>query len=62
MTLAMWTPGLTEVLIVVVIILALFATPRIPKVCRAVGEGLIEFKKAVLNLTDDRYLEDGDDD
>ena len=52
------TPGMGELLIILLIVLVLFGGSRIPKIARALGEGIREFKKASKdgpkNDTDDR--------
>ena len=39
-------PGMGELLIILLIVLVLFGGARIPKIARALGEGIREFKKA----------------
>lgn len=38
--------GLTELLIVLLIILIIFGAGKLPKVAKSIGEGIKEFKKA----------------
>ncbi len=38
--------GLTELLIVLLIILIVFGAGKLPKVAKSIGEGIKEFKKA----------------
>jgi sec-independent protein translocase protein TatA len=39
--------GITEILLIVVVIVIIFGSSQIPKVAKAIGEGLKEFKKGV---------------
>ncbi len=39
--------GLAEILVVVVVILLLFGAKNLPKIGKAIGEALREFKKSV---------------
>ncbi|MBN2492687.1 MAG: twin-arginine translocase TatA/TatE family subunit [Planctomycetes bacterium] len=54
--LGFWTPGPVEIIIILVIALLLFGK-RLPEVGRALGRGIVEFKKGVKGLEDD--IEDG---
>ena len=47
MPLAMWTPGLPELIIILVIILLLFGYKRLPELMRSMGRGVKEFKKGI---------------
>ena len=40
-------PGPLEIVVVLVVILLLFGTKRLPEIGRALGEGIREFKKAL---------------
>jgi sec-independent protein translocase protein TatA len=51
--LAMFGIGTTELLIVGGIVLLLFGT-RLPKVMRSLGEGIVEFKRGVQGVEDER--------
>ena len=51
--LAMFGIGTTELLIVGGIVLLLFGT-RLPKVMRSLGEGIVEFKRGVQGIEDER--------
>ena len=48
---AMFGLGPTELLIVAAVVLLLFGT-RLPKVMRALGEGIVEFKRGVQGIED----------
>ncbi len=50
---AMFGLGPMELLIVAGIVLLLFGT-RLPKVMRSLGEGIVEFKRGVQGVEDDR--------
>lgn len=45
-TLAFLTPGPTQLIIVLVVVLLLFGN-RLPSVMRSLGEGITEFKKGI---------------
>ena len=45
-TLAFTTPGLTEWMVILVIVLVLFGAKRIPDLFRGLGQGMNEFRKA----------------
>ena len=42
----MGTPGLTEIIIIVAILVLFFGAKKIPELARGIGEGMTEFKKA----------------
>jgi sec-independent protein translocase protein TatA len=46
-------PGLPEILIILLVILLLFGTKRLPDIGRALGEGIREFKKALKQMGED---------
>ena len=50
--LGFWTPGPVEIIVILVIALLLFGK-RLPEVGRALGRGIVEFKKGVKGLEDD---------
>jgi len=39
--------GLSELLIILVIVIIVFGASRLPKVARGIGEGIREFRKAI---------------
>lgn len=43
----MWTPGITEIIIILVIVILLFGAKKIPELMKGVGKGIKEFKKAI---------------
>ena len=49
---AFWTPGPTEIIIILVMALLLFAK-RLPEVGRSLGRGIVEFKKGVKGIEDE---------
>ena len=51
-TLAIWTPSVYELLIIMVIALLLFGK-RLPEVARSLGKGVVEFKKGLKGIEDD---------
>ncbi len=48
-TLAFLTPGPTQLIIVLVVVLLLFGN-RLPSVMRSLGEGITEFKKGIKGI------------
>jgi sec-independent protein translocase protein TatA len=48
-----WTPGLPEILVILVVVLLLFGGKKIPELMRGMGKGIKEFKKGV-NDEDDK--------
>lgn len=44
--LILFSPGLPEILLVVVVLLILFGGRKIPELMRGLGQGMKEFKKA----------------
>jgi len=51
---AVWTPGLGELVIILVVILLLFGAKRLPEMARSLGRSTKEFKKGM----DDGVTED----
>jgi len=47
-----WTPGIPEIIIILVIALLLFGK-RLPEVSRSLGKGIVEFKKGIKGIEDD---------
>lgn len=50
--LAMWTPGIWELVIILLVALLLFGR-RLPEVGRSLGQGLVEFKKGLKGVKDE---------
>jgi sec-independent protein translocase protein TatA len=48
-----WAPGGTEVVLILVVILVLFGSKKIPEFARGLGQGIKEFKKASREVTDE---------
>ncbi|HEO71419.1 MAG TPA: twin-arginine translocase TatA/TatE family subunit [Candidatus Hydrogenedentes bacterium] len=42
-----WSPGLAELLIILVIVLVLFGAGKLPQVGRSLGDAISEFKDSV---------------
>ena len=53
--------GSTEIIIILVVLMILFGTKKIPEFARGIGKGMKEFKKAVKEVEEDIKLEDDDD-
>lgn len=45
--------GLPEMIIIVVAVILLFGAKRIPEFAKSLGEGISEFKKAIMPKKDD---------
>jgi sec-independent protein translocase protein TatA len=48
-----WAPGGFEVVLILVVILVLFGSKKIPDFARGLGQGIKEFKKASREVTDE---------
>jgi sec-independent protein translocase protein TatA len=48
-----WAPGGLEVVLILVVILVLFGSKKIPDFARGLGQGIKEFKKASREVTDE---------
>lgn len=53
--------GLSEILIIALVIVILFGAKSLPKIFKACGEGLKEFKRAVKDDGDDKHDPDDRD-
>jgi sec-independent protein translocase protein TatA len=51
------TIGFTELLIILIVIVILFGPTAIPKISKAIGEGMQEFKKAQSGENNDSHNE-----
>ncbi len=51
-TLAIWTPGPMEMVVLLLIALLLFGR-RLPEVGKSLGKGIVEFRKGLKGVTDD---------
>ncbi len=49
---AMWTPGPTELIIILVIAVLIFGR-RLPEIARGMGKSITEFKKGIKDTEDD---------
>jgi len=56
---AFWTPGLPELIIILVIALLIFGK-KLPEIARSIGKSLTEFKKGVSDMeeTKDEFVQD----
>ena len=52
-TLFAWAIGGTELIIILVAVLILFGSKKIPEFARGLGQGIKEFKKASREVTDE---------
>ncbi|KPJ62945.1 MAG: hypothetical protein AMS15_02220 [Planctomycetes bacterium DG_23] len=50
---AIWTPGPWEIALIAIIALILFGGKRLPEVGRALGKGIVEFKKGLKGVQDE---------
>ena len=60
-------PGMTEIIIVLVIVIILFGGKKIPEIAKGLGKGIKDFKKAIKddeskdkNTTQDKIEESND--
>lgn len=49
----MWTPGMGELLVILVIVLVVFGAGKLPQVGRSLGSAITEFKDSVGGTKDD---------
>lgn len=47
------TPGPTELIIILVLVLILFGAKRIPEIAQGLGKGIREFKKSMHEIKDE---------
>lgn len=47
------TPGPTELIVILLLILILFGAKRIPEIAQGLGKGIREFKKSVRDVQDE---------
>ena len=52
-----WVPGIWELAVVSLVILLLFGS-RLPNVMRSLGQGIVEFKKGVQGIEEQKEGED----
>lgn len=50
--------GVTEILIIAVVLILLFGAKKIPELAQGIGKGLKEFKKSVKDTDDDSSKND----
>lgn len=50
----MWTPGMGELLIMLVIVMIIFGAGKLPQVGRSLGEAITEFKGSVKSEDKDK--------
>jgi sec-independent protein translocase protein TatA len=48
-----WAPGGMEIVLILLVILVLFGSKKIPEFARGLGQGIKEFKKASREVTDE---------
>lgn len=54
--------GMPELIVILLVILLLFGSKRLPELARGLGKGIREFKKATSELKDELDLSDLDKD
>ena len=52
-------PGPMEIVVILLVVLLLFGTKRLPEMGRALGEGIREFKKALKEASSDEQPDGG---
>jgi len=55
----MWTPGPTELIVILVIVLIIFGAKKLPGIGKALGKGINEFKDG-LSGKDEKTEKQGD--
>lgn len=50
------TPGPTELIVILILVLVLFGAKRIPEIAQGLGKGIREFKKSVREVQDEIEL------
>lgn len=53
-------PGISQLLIIFIVVLLLFGAKRIPEIARGLGKGIREFKDATREITSEIALDDED--
>ena len=61
-TLAFWTPGATELIVIGVVFMLLFGASRIPKLARSLGQSIVELRKGLRQVGEIDMDEKEDDD
>jgi len=56
------TPGSTELIIILVVILLIFGGKKLPELAKGLGKGIREFKKATKEVQDEFDINELDDD
>jgi sec-independent protein translocase protein TatA len=51
--LAVWTPGLGEIIVILAILLLLFGSTKLPKLARGLGSSVTEFRKGLRGESDE---------
>ena len=52
-SLLLWSPGVPELILIVVIVLLLFGGKKIPELMKGLGKGISEFKKGKNDIEKD---------
>lgn len=52
--------GMTEILLILLVILVLFGAKRIPELAQGLGKGMREFKKSLKEVEDEVKITDDD--
>ncbi len=56
----MWTPGPTELIIILVIVLIIFGAGKLPGIGKALGKGIKEFKDGSTGKDEKTEKQDGE--
>lgn len=61
-SLALWEPGMGQIILILVVVLVLFGAKKLPELARGFGQGIKEFKKATRETTEEFHRATKEDD